>query len=67
MRNNMNRNSMMNSCRGALSTLAGVDNRTMADVAVMNMRSAGADADTQREIVRSLIDERSAAAEDFGF
>lgn len=67
MRNNMN-NEMMNSCRSALSFLAGVDNATMRDVAVMNMRSRF-DANQQRmsEVADDICRERAAANEDFSF
>ena len=38
----MNRN-MMSICRGVVSSIAGVDNKTMADVLSMRMKAAGAD------------------------
>ena len=67
MRNEMNRENMMRSCRSALSTLAGVDNRTMRDVADMSLRSVGAGRETREDVMNSLVSERSAAAEDFSF
>ena len=67
MRNNMN-NEMMNSCRSALSFLAGVDNATMSDVAVMNMRSRfDANQQSMSEVVDDICRERAAANEDFSF
>ncbi len=67
MRNEMNTNKMMKSCRSALSMLSGVDNRTMAQVAEMNMRSRNADAETREDVMSNLFGERSAASEDFSF
>ena len=67
MRNEMNRENMMKSCRSALSHLAGVDNRTMMDVAEMNMRSAGASNEMKADVMNSLFNERNAASEDFNF
>ena len=67
MRNEMNRENMMRSCRSALAWLAGVDNRTMRDVAEMSMRSAGAGAEVREDVMNSLFGERSAAAEDFSY
>ena len=67
MRNEMNRENMMRSCRSALSTLAGVDNRTMRDVADMSLRSAGAGKEVREDVMNSLVSERTAAAEDFSF
>lgn len=67
MRNEMNRENMMKSCRSALSHLAGVDNRTMMDVAEMNMRSAGASNEMKADVMNSLFNERNAASEDFSF
>lgn len=67
MRNNMN-NEMMKSCRSALSFLAGVDNATMRDVAVMNMRSRfDANQQSMSEVADSICNERAAANEDFSF
>ena len=67
MRNNMN-NEMMNSCRSALSFLAGVDNATMRDVAVMNMRSRfDANQQGMSEVADDICRERAAANEDFSF
>ena len=67
MRNNMN-NEMMNSCRSALSFLAGVDNATMRDVAVMNMRSRfDANQQSMSEIADDICRERATANEDFSF
>jgi len=67
MRNNMN-NEMMNSCRSALSFLAGVDNATMRDVAVMNMRSRfDANQQSMSEVAEDICRERAAANEDFSF
>lgn len=67
MRNNMN-NEMMKSCRSALSFLAGVDNATMRDVAVMNMRSRfDANQQSMSEVADSICNERTAANEDFSF
>ena len=63
----MNRENMMKSCRSALSHLAGVDNRTMMDVAEMNMRSAGASNEMKADVMNSLFNERNAASEDFSF
>ncbi|MBQ9015111.1 MAG: hypothetical protein IJ109_03230 [Firmicutes bacterium] len=67
MRNEMNRENMMRNCRSALGFLAGVDNRTMQEVAQMSMRSAGASAEMSAEVVSRLAGERSAASEDFSF
>ena len=67
MRNEMNRENMMRNCRSALGFLAGVDNKTMREVAQMSMRTAGANAEMSAEIVNSLAGERSAASEDFSF
>ena len=68
MRNNMNREQMMRSCRSALSFLAGVDNATMRDVAVMNMRSRSSmNQQGMTEIADSLCNERTAAREDYSF
>ncbi len=67
MRNEMNRENMMKSCRSALSHLAGVDDRTMMDVAEMNLRTAGASAEVQSEVMNSLFNERTSANEDFSF
>lgn len=67
MRNNMN-NEMMKSCRSALSFLAGVDNTTMRDVAVMNMRSRfDANQQNMSEVADDICRERAAANEDFSF
>jgi hypothetical protein len=67
MRNNMN-NEMMKSCRSALSFLAGVDNVTMRDVAVMNMRSRfDANQQNMSEVADDICRERAAANEDFSF
>ena len=68
MRNNMTTEQMMRSCRSALSFLAGVDNATMRDVAVMNMRSRfDANQQGMTEVVDSICSERTAANEDFSF
>ena len=67
MRNEMNRENMMRSCRSALSTLAGVDNRTMMDVAEMSLRSAGASRAIREDVMNGIVSERTAAAEDFSF
>ncbi len=67
MRNEMNRENTMRNCRSALSFLAGVDNRTMRDVAEMSMRSNGVGAETRESVMSSLLGERSAASEDFSF
>lgn len=67
MRNEMNRENMMKSCRSALSFLAGVDNRTMMDVAEMSLRSAGASVEVRRSVMNALAGERSAAGEDYSF
>ena len=67
MRNEMNRENMMRSCRSALANLAGIDNRTMRDVADMSLRSAGAGSTIREDILSSLAGERSAAAEDYSF
>lgn len=65
MRNNNDQ--MMRSCRSALSSLAGVDNTTMREVAEMSMRSAGASTQMREEVAGSLLSERAAASEDFSF
>lgn len=62
-----NREQMMITCRAALSTLAGVDNRTMGEVVQMRMRSVGATAQEKEEAVNDFIGERTAASEDFSF
>ncbi len=67
MRNEMNRENTMRNCRSALSALAGVDNRTMKDVAEMSMRSNGANAEMREDVMNSLFSERSTASEDFSF
>lgn len=67
MRNEMNRENMMRSCRSALANLAGVDNRTMRAVADMSLRSAGAGSALREEIMGSIAVERTAAAEDYSF
>ena len=67
MRNEMNRENMMKSCRSALSHLAGVDNRTMMDVAAMSMRSADASNEMKADVMNSLFNERTAANQDFSF
>lgn len=67
MRNEMNRENTMRNCRSALSFLAGVDNRTMRDVAEMSMRSNGASAEMRADVMSSLLGERSAASQDFNF
>ena len=67
MRNEMNRENMMRSCRSALANLAGIDNRTMRDVADMSLRSSGAGNTIREDILSSIAGERSAAAEDFSF
>ena len=67
MRNEMNRENMMRSCRSALANLAGIDNRTMKDVADMSLRSAGAGSTIREDILSSIAGERSAATEDFSF
>lgn len=67
MRNAMNKKNAMKSCRSALSMLAGLDNRTMKDVAEMNLRSHGASNEVRRDVMNSLMGERSAASEDFSF
>lgn len=67
MRNEMNRENAMKSARRAMSSLAGVDNQTMHDVAEMGMRSAGAASEVREDVMDSLFGERSAASEDFRF
>lgn len=67
MRNEMNRKNMMKSCRSALSFLAGVDNRTMMDVAEMSLRSAGASMEVRKSVMSTLAGERTAAGEDYSF
>ena len=67
MRNEMNRENMMRSCRSALANLAGIDNKTMRDVANMSLRSTGAGNTIREVILSNLAGERSAAAEDFNF
>ena len=61
----MSRERNANICREALSSLAGVDNRTMVDVAEMSMRSKGIDENQQREAIDTLINERQTANADF--
>lgn len=67
MTKNMNREQMTISSRRALSSLAGVDNRTMQEVAEMNMRSAGANAQMISEVTDGLLSERAVASNDFSF
>ena len=67
MKNEMNRENTMRSCRSAMSFLAGVDNRTMRDVVEMTMRSRGTSAEAREEVMHSLFCERAAAAEDYSF
>ena len=62
-----NREQMIRSCRAALSVLAGVDRKTMTEVADMRMRAHTATANDRDEIVNNLIDERTAAASDYSF
>lgn len=57
---------MENVCRAAVSSVAGVDNRTMAEVAAMRMRSAGAVA-AEENIVNEMMVERTKASADFSF
>ena len=57
---------MENVCRAAVSTVAGVDNRTMAEVAAMRMKSAGAVA-AEENIVNEMMVERTKASADFSF
>lgn len=64
-RYDMNRKNSTSICRSALSSLAGVDNRTMVDVAEMSMRSNGIDENHQREAIDVLMSERKAANTDF--
>lgn len=67
MRNNT-REQMVRSCRNALSFLAGVDNGTMRDVAVMNMRSRYNESQQAvAEIAEAICSERRAAGEDYSF
>ena len=51
-------------CRGAISSVAGVDNQTMAAVIAMRMKSA---AYVEEGLVNTLMDERAKAAEDYSF
>lgn len=67
MRNMMNRENTMRSCRNAMTALAGVDNRTMREIMTMSMVSAGTAADLQEDVMNSLFCERSAAAADFNY
>lgn len=62
----MNRN-MMSICRGVVSSIAGVDNKTMADVLSMRMRSAGADTEEGRTIVDAVLKDQIKATEDFAY
>ena len=55
---------MENVCRAAVSSVAGVDNRTMAEVAAMRMRSAGAVA-AEENIVNEMMVERTKTSADF--
>ena len=57
---------MENVCRAAVSSVAGVDNRTMAEVAAMRLMSKGAAA-TEGKIVNGIMIERAKASEDFRF
>jgi hypothetical protein len=48
-----------------MSSLAGVDNRTMKEVAEMKMRSE--QNAVSKDVIDCLMSERSAASEDFSF
>ncbi len=65
MTKNMKNNKMVRSCRTAMSSLAGVDNRTMKEVAEMKMRSE--QNAVSKDVIDCLMSERSAASEDFSF
>ena len=67
MRNAMTRENMMNSCRRAMSMVAGADNRTVAEVMEMSMRSNGANESLRDNVTDSLLQERSVASEDFSY
>ena len=63
----MNRNEkMMNACRRAVSTVAGVDRNTAAEVASMRLRSESAGNQTN-EMVNSFMNECKAARRDYSF
>ncbi len=65
MTKKMNNEKMIRSCRTAMSSLAGVDNRTMKEVAEMKMRSDSAA--VSHDVVDCLMSERSAASSDYRF
>lgn len=58
---------MANICRGAISSIAGVDNEIMAAVVAMRMRSFGASAETGAEMVGAMLQERTKASEDYAY
>ena len=63
----MNRNErMMNVCRRAVSTVAGVDRNTAAEVASMRLRSESAESRTNK-IVNSVMNECTTARRDYSF
>lgn len=62
----MSRN-MMNICRGVVSSIAGVDNKVMADVLSMRMRTAGADTEEGRKIVNAVLEDQAKATKDFAY
>lgn len=57
---------MKNVWRAAVSSVAGVDSKTMADVAAMRLRSAGAGLD-EKEVINGMLAERAKASENFRF
>ncbi|MDO5491283.1 MAG: hypothetical protein Q4F96_02645 [Bacillota bacterium] len=62
---NTNRENMMNAGRATMTMLAGLDNRTMMAAAEMNMRSICSDEEARNQAINNLVDERSAAADDY--
>ena len=62
----MNR-TMESICRGVVSSIAGVDNATMAEVLAMRMRSAGASAEDGANMVKTILRDQAKAVEDFAY
>ena len=62
-----NTNKMIRTCRAALSTVAGVDERTRCEVAEMSMRSFVAASSQKSEAMNALLGERAMASQDFRF
>lgn len=58
---------MKSICRGVVSSIAGVDNETMAAVIAMRMRSAGYGAEAGAEMAGALLAEQMAATKDFAY